>query len=279
MTRQRIILNVAFLPGNLEAKLKQAAALEFSAIEIGNTDLTSTDQTLQSNACLLRASELKVAAFHELRDFLGHPSHLMEYKMNLAKSNLRLMAEINADLLLVTPALKNNSKTGLEAMVEPLKALAMLGTVRGVRIGLKPLPSSKSLSNYAQVISLLNKTDHANLCLVIDNISLQNSSAASVVKMLQAVPIELIGLVQLSAVEGGSGELTENISTRLPTAGSFAPYVERIITILEKRGYAGFYSLNADVFSYPTFSGTMIHSAVIDSLHYLQKLIGQTDSQ
>ncbi|MBR9869260.1 MAG: TIM barrel protein [Oceanospirillales bacterium] len=274
MAEDRIILNVGVLPYRLEKKLALAEQLGFGVIEIGNTDLTTPDQNLQTNASILQNSALKVAAFHELKDFLGHPSHLMDYKMNLAKSNLRLMENVGADLLIVSPATENYSKPDLQRMVEELRALAMLGTVRGVRIGFKPLPWSESINNYQDAITLITQANNANLCLVIDNIALRHCSDEGLATLIRAIPMEMVGLVQLSAIHNQDSVQHTTIPTRmLPTKADHEPVIPELIRLMEQQGYQGRYSLYAQSIPYRGCSEEIVSAEISNSLAYVKALL------
>ncbi|WP_290701061.1 TIM barrel protein [Amphritea sp.] len=280
MIENRIILNVGVLPYNLEKKLKLAAQLKFDVIEIGNIDLTSPDQNLQTNAKTLQRSALKIAAFHELKDFLGHPSNLMNYKMNLAKSNLRLMEDVGANLLIVSPATENYSKPDLQRMVDELRALAILGTVRGVRIGFKPLPWSQSINNYRDAIELITQACNANLCLVIDNVALRHCSDEGLAELIKDIPMDMVGLVQLSAIDSPKPEKEHIIPARmLATSASHEPVIPKLIDLMEQQGYRGRYSLYAESSSYHHCSEEIICTEITNCLRYVKGLINQTASQ
>lgn len=273
MSQSRVILNLSLMTGSLAQKLGRAAALNFSAIEVGNNDMTSSEQSLPTSTKVLADSPLSVAAFHELKDFLGHPSHMMEYKMNLAKANLQLMSQVNADLLLVTPTLSRYKETDPQRQAKELRALAVLATVRGVRIGFKPLRQSPAIGSYEQSLDLLKRVNNSNLCLVLDNLALRQSDATALQDFVATIPIESIGLVQLSAAQSNKHPLR-----LLPTAHRNAPLVKALIEVLEQRGYQGCYSLNADAQAYHTQSVGVIDAEVTQSLNYIQGLIRQTSS-
>ncbi|MGB0734065.1 MAG: sugar phosphate isomerase/epimerase family protein [Pontibacterium sp.] len=265
----RIILNIGTLPGTLESKLSAANQLGFKAIEAGNADLAEPNHNIRNNAQLLRNSNLTISAFHELQNFLGHSEELMKYNVNLAKFNLRLMGDIGANLLIVSPATDNYCDLELDRMAAELRCLAILGTVRGVSIGFKPLPWSQTINTYHDAIRLIDKANNANLKLIIDNVAFTERSNTELKALINNIQIDSIGLVQLSAL--ADNQDTSKKPTRyLPSPSHRSPYIEELVVELEARGYNGLYSLFAETVTCD--DNRTIHEQIKASYDYIQSL-------
>ncbi|WP_036233561.1 sugar phosphate isomerase/epimerase family protein [Marinobacterium litorale] len=231
------------LTGSLEEKLAAVRSAGFGAIELGALDLSGDPEGVSGAIARLKASGLKISALQEVKDFGGHSGRIMAYKMELAKSHLKLMAKLGCKLLIVTPATSIHVKLDAEKVASDLRTLATLATPKGIRIGLKPLSWSPSINNYTTAWELIQRADNANLSLVIDSYQLLAQMQSP--DTLDPIPASAISLVQLSDFAMTSVPLVEDQIDiarhyRLyPGEGSHGAAISDLVAYCLNKGYRG----------------------------------------
>ena len=90
-------MNTNTLAGTLEEKLRAVKAAGFGAIVLSGADLVGHPDGVDVAVEFVTASGLKVSAFQMLHDFEGLSGHMLDYKIDIARS-LDVSFDANGDL-------------------------------------------------------------------------------------------------------------------------------------------------------------------------------------
>jgi sugar phosphate isomerase/epimerase len=179
----------------------------FDGVELDAHDLAKFSGSISESVQLIRDSGLQVSAFKELRDFTGHVGHVLEYRMELAKTNLSVMQKLGCDLLIVNPSASNKT-LHISDLVAQLRALATLAMKKGIRVGYRPLPWSDHASDLVSAWQLIEQAGNANLGLVVD--SFQNLTELAISQVFQQIPVAKIFLLRVSDFKMSSLHIMED---------------------------------------------------------------------
>lgn len=139
MIQGRFGMDTVTLAGTLEAKLQAIADAGFSKIVLWGKDLVGHPEGAETAMRKVRESGLRVSGFQLLRDFEGLSGRLLEYKLELAKSVMKMMQAVGANLLLVCSSTSPHATGDTQKLAEDLRLLATLATPLGIRIGYEAL--------------------------------------------------------------------------------------------------------------------------------------------
>src|SRR5204863_248196 len=98
---QRFAMNTNTLAGTLEEKLRAAKAAGFGAIVLSGGDLVGHPDGVDVAVELVGDSGLRVGAFQMLHDFEGLSGHMLDYKIDIARSLFDMMRSVGAPILIV----------------------------------------------------------------------------------------------------------------------------------------------------------------------------------
>ncbi len=250
-TAPRFSISSLSLTGSLEEKLRAISQAGFDAVELGALDLSGTKDGISGSVERIRSSGLRISALQEVRDFGGHSGRIMAYKLELAKTYLQLMARLGCRLLIVTPATSSHASVDIDRMAADLRTLATLATLRGIRIGFKPLAWAHDVHNYPLAWDIIKRAGNTNLSLVIDSFHLLAQAQGP--ESLAKIPVERISLVQLSdfamsAIPALEDQIDIARHARLyPGEGSHGQSIRELIRYCQDIGYQGDYVF--DVFN------------------------------
>ena len=191
---QNIAVSLTGLTGDFGDRLSVIKAAGFDRIELDAVEL-SKQGDLRLAESLLLESGLKLSAYKEFKDFTGHKGHVIRYKMQLAQANLKMMAALGCNLLVVTPSARNRTDNDDEIIAQ-LRALSTLAMLRGIKVGYRPLPWSDHAYDYESAYRLVEQAGNANLGLVVD--SFHNLTDLNIDELFTQVPGDKVFLIRLS---------------------------------------------------------------------------------
>ena len=168
MDLSNFAVSTASLAGSFDNKLAAIKNAGFGSITLGSKDLIGHPQGIDGALDVLRQSELRVNSFQLLRDFGGYEGRFLEYKLNLAKTDLQLMGRIGTDLLLVCSSTSPHASGNVQSIVDDLATLASLASPLGIRIGYMPLAWGRWTNEYTAAWDIIKQADVPNLGLVLD---------------------------------------------------------------------------------------------------------------
>nr|WP_246624951.1 TIM barrel protein [Oceanobacter mangrovi] len=228
-------------------------AAGFDGIELDAHDLAKSSTSIRDGVELIKRSGLRVSAYKELRDFTGHIGHVLGYRMELAKTNLDMMAELGCKLLIVNPSAFNKTSHVADLVIQ-LQALATLAMKRGIRIGYRPLPWSDHAYDLASAWKLIEQAGNANLGLVVD--SFQDLTELDISKVFQQLPAEKVFLLRVSDFKMSSLHILEDKievdghQRFLPGAGNLTSDLAGLLHQCRDAGYRGDVVLSVNDESY-----------------------------
>ena len=112
----RFAMNTNTLAGTLEEKLRAVKGAGFGAIVLSGADLVGHPDGVEVAVDLVMGSRLKVLAFQMLHDFEGLSGHMLDYKIDIARSMFDMMRSVDAPLLIVAST-TSPSRTTLSTMI------------------------------------------------------------------------------------------------------------------------------------------------------------------
>ena len=232
-------VNTATFDGSLEEKLRASREAGFGAIEIWAKDLVGHPGGVAAAAHTIRASGLRISAFELLRDFEGLAGHLRDYKLEIAKSLIELMATVGARLLIVTSSTSPNAIPDLDRIADDLRTLGTLATPNGIRIGYEALAWGRFVNEYTDAWEIVKRADRENVGLVVDAFHILARDTP--LGHLDDVPGERIFLVQLSDYLWEVDDLIETARHRrlFPSEGNHGVKIADLARRVAATGYHG----------------------------------------
>ena len=266
MKPQDFGMDTITLAGTLESKLAAIRAGGFTHVMLSARDIVGHPQGDDAAIAAVRASGLRVTGLQVMRDFEGLGGALHDYKLDVAKSMLRLCHALGSTLLLVCSSTSRHATGDPDALVADLCKLATLAIPLNIRIAYEALSWGRHVNKVEQAWSLIAQADRSNLGLVID--SFHSLASGIDWALLEEISPEKVYFVQLSDF---MWEAIPSFEDRIETARHFRVFpgegvhgeaVTRLIQALDDMGYAGDYSFevfNDDYVQMPP--GTVVERA------------------
>lgn len=249
--RARFAIDSQCLSGDLEIRLAAIRRAGFGRVMLWGRDLVGHPHGVDAAAHAVRESGLAVIGLQLLRDFEGLDGAMFDYRLEIAKSMLRLTPMVGAPLLLVSSSASPHASGGRDHILRDLLTLATLATPLRVRIGYEPLAWGRWVNEYTVGWDLVDRAGRDNLGLVLDSFHI--FARGSNPRDADAIPAQRIFLAQLSDYLGDHlPGLDEVVETSLhhrvyPGEGNRSGALLELVAGLERRGYRGSYVF--DVFN------------------------------
>jgi 2-keto-myo-inositol isomerase len=246
--QHRIALSVTGMTGSVKARLSAMRLHGFTQVELDAVELSREGDLRKAESDVLH-SELNPVAFKELKDFTGHTGHVLRYKLEVAKSILARMCEMQSRLLIVTPSAYNRTDSD-EEIIQQLRAISLLAMQRGINVGYRPLPWSDHASDYESAYHFIKAAGNSNLGLVVD--SYHNLTDLNIDDLFQQIPADKVFLVRLSDFAMSTlytleDKIEVDHHQRLfPGEGSHSSDLGTLIRNCENAGFKGDYVLCAN---------------------------------
>lgn len=238
-------LDAATLGGTLDEKLRAVREAGFSRIALWGKDLIGGSEGPRVAAGKVRESGLHVSAFQLVRDFEGLPGHLFEYKLEIAKSMMKLMQLVGSKLLVVCSSMSPHAAGDIEKIARDLSLLGTLATPFGIRIGYEALAWGRWVNQYPAAWEAIKRADRKNVGLVIDSFHI--FAMETPLTHFDDIPAEKIFLVQLSdSVWDYTLDVEDLIETSrrrrvFPGEGVNNVALAELVRRIDRAGYRGDY--------------------------------------
>jgi len=241
---QRFAMNTNTLAGTLEEKLRAVKAAGFGAIVLSGADLVGHPDGVDVAVELLTASGLKVSAFQMLHDFEGLSGHMLDYKIDIARSLFDMMRSVDAPLLIVASTTSPHASGDPRKIAEDLAMLGTLAALPGIRIAYGALSWGRWVNEYTSAWDAVKLADHANVGLAIDSFHVLARGTSR--ESFDAIPGDRIFLVQLSDYLWDLDDLIETARHRrvFPSEGNHNVAIVDLVDRIERGGYRGDYSFD-----------------------------------
>ncbi len=234
------------LAGPLPAKLSAMRDAGFSQVMLKAPDLVSHPMGWQAAVEEVRASGLRPTGFQVLRDFEGLSGHLHQYKVDVAKSMLRMCAALGCKVLLACSSTSVHATSDRDVLARDLRKLAMLALPLGIRIAYEALSWGRTVNEYTAAWDVVERANCPNLGVAIDSYHIL--ATKSPFEPLDQIDPDRIFLVQLSDF---MWQETRTPEERMNTARAFrvfpgegvhTPQLVELLLKLDAIGYRGDYS-------------------------------------
>ena len=234
---QRFAMNTNTLAGTLEEKLRAVKAAGFGAIVLSGGDLVGHPDGVDVAVELVTDSGLKVAAFQMLHDFEGLSGHMLDYKIDIARSLFDMMRSVGAPLLIVASTTSPHASGDPRKIAEDLAMLGSLAALPGIRIAYGALSWGRWVSEYTSAWEAVKLTNHANVGLAIDSFHVLARGTSR--EPFDAIPGDRIFLVQLSDYLWDLDDLIETARHRrvFPSEGNHNVAIVDLVGASLLRGF------------------------------------------
>ena len=240
----RFAMNTNTLAGTLEEKLRAVKGAGFGAIVLSGADLVGHRDGVEEAVELVIGSGLKVIAFQMLHDFEGLSGHMLDYKIDIARSMFDMMRSVDAPLLIVASTTSPYASGDARKIADDLAMLGTLAAPPGIRIAFGALAWGRWINEYTAAWEAVKLANHANVGLAIDSFHVLARGTSR--ESFDAIPGEKIFLVQLSDYLWDLDDLIETARHRrvFPSEGNHNVAIVDLVGRLERAGYRGGYSFD-----------------------------------
>jgi 2-keto-myo-inositol isomerase len=240
----RFAMNTNTLAGTLEEKLRVIKGAGFGAIVLSGADLVGHPDGVEVAVDLITGSGLKVIAFQMLHDFEGLSGHMLDYKIDIARSMFDMMRSVDAPLLIVVSTTSPHASGDPHKIAEDLTMLGSLAAPPGIRIAYGALAWGRWISEYTAAWEAVKLANHANVGLAIDSFHVLARGTSR--EGFGAIPGERIFLAQLSDYLWDLDDLIETARHRrvFPSEGNHNVAIVDLVARIERAGYRGDYSFD-----------------------------------
>jgi len=240
----RFAMNTNTLAGTLEEKLRAVKGAGFGAIVLSGADLVGHRDGVEEAVELVIGSGLNVLAFQMLHDFEGLSGHMLDYKIDIARSMFDMMRSVDAPLLIVASTTSPYASGDARKIADDLAMLGALAAPPGIRIAFGALAWGRWINEYTAAWEAVKLANHANVGLAIDSFHVLARGTSR--ESFDAIPGEKIFLVQLSDYLWDLDDLIETARHRrvFPSEGNHNVAIVDLVGRLERAGYRGGYSFD-----------------------------------
>jgi 2-keto-myo-inositol isomerase len=244
-------MDTVTLGGTLEEKIRAISDAGFSKIMLWAKDLIGHPEGVEAAVRKVHESGLRANGFQLLKDFEGLSGDMLEYKLDIAKSMMKMMQALGSNLLLVCSSMSPHATGDMQKIARDLAMLATLATPLGIRIGYEALAWGRWVNEYPAAWEAIKQADRENVGLVVD--SFHVFARGTSLQYLDEIPAEKIFLVQLSdSIWGYTLDVEDLIESArhhrvFPGEGVHSVSVADLVRRVDKTGYLGDY--NFEVFN------------------------------
>ena len=245
-TIQGFGMDTITLAGPLEAKLAAMKAAGFSQVMLKASDIVGHPGGLEAAVQAVKDSGLRGTGFQVLRDFEGLSGHLHDYKVDIAKSMLKMCAALYCKVLLACSSTSTHASQDLDQIARDLRKLAMLAVPLGIRIAYEGLSWGRTVNEFTTAWDVVCRADCPNLGLGIDSFHIfAAKTSLEEIDYLDPTKIFLVQLADFMWQETRTFE--ERISTArtfrvFPGEGVHSEQLVELVLKLDRLGYSGDYS-------------------------------------
>jgi len=258
--------------GTLKAKLRAIADAGFENVELFESDLLASPESVSVIGAMMRDQGLACAAFQPFRDFEGMPQQLRSRVFDRAERKFDVMEALGTDLVLVSSNVSPDSLGDRNRIVEDFRELGERAAARGLRVGFEALAWGRHIWDHREAWAVVRQVDHPSVGLVLDTFS----------SLARGIPIDSLRsidpnkLFHVQVADAPSLSMDPMSWSRhfrcMPGQGDL-PLVE-YVSVLNEIGYAGLLSL--EIFNDRFRAGSTAEVAV-DGMRSLTYLLEQVE--
>ena len=182
---------------------------------------------------LVGDSGLRVGAFQMLHDFEGLSGHMLDYKIDIARSLFDMMRSVGAPILIVASTTSPHASGDTHKIAEDLAMLGTLAALPEIRIAYGALSWGRWINEYTSAWEVVKLADHANVGLAIDSFHVLARGTSREPFELADYLWDLDDLIQ-----------TARHRRVFPSEGNHNVAIVDLVGRIERAGYRGDYSFD-----------------------------------
>jgi 4-hydroxyphenylpyruvate dioxygenase len=258
--------------GALRAKLRAIADAGFEHVEVFESDLLASPESIPVIGAMMRDLGLTCVAFQPFRDFEGMPSNLRARVFDRAERKFDLLQELGTDLMLVSSNVSPDSLGDRGRIAADFHELGERAAARGLRIGFEALAWGRHINDHRQAWEIVRQVNHPAVGLALDAFS---SLAPGIpIDSLMAIdPAKLFHVQIADAPKLAMDPLSWSRHFRCMPGQGELPLVE-YVGALKRRGYDGVLSL--EIFNDRFRAGSTAEVA-LDGMRSIEYLLEQAE--
>jgi 4-hydroxyphenylpyruvate dioxygenase len=258
--------------GPLRTKLRAIADAGFEHVEIFESDLLASPESVPVIGAMMRDLGLTCVAFQPFRDFEGMPANLRSRVFDRAERKFDVLQELGTDLMIVSSNVSPDSLPDRGRIVQDFRELGERAVARGLRVGFEALAWARHVRDHRDAWEIVRQVDHPAVGLALDAFS---SLAPGIpVDSLTAIRREKLFHVQIAdAPKLSMDPLSWSRHFRCMPGQGDLPLVE-YVGALRRIGYDGVLSL--EIFNDRFRAGSTAEVA-LDGMRSLDYLLEQVD--
>lgn len=234
------------LNGPLQARLAAIRQAGFGQAMLSARDVAGFPGGVAAAAAAVRASGLRPMGLQVLRDFEGLSDHLHEYKLDIAKSMLRMCADIGSPVLLASSSTSHHATADLDLIARDLRKLAMLGIPLGIRIAYEGLSWGRTIREFTSSWDVVCRADMPNLGLCLNSFHIfASGTPLQELEVMDPASIFLVRLSDAACHEAAAPDDCQTLAGGprvFPGEGVRSAQLADFVRRLERLGYRGGYS-------------------------------------
>ena len=174
--------------GALRAKLRAIADAGFEHVEIFESDLLASPETVPVIGAMMRDLGLTCVAFQPFGDFEGLPAAMRARAFDRAERKFDVLEALGTDLMLVSSNTSADALADRGRIVDDFRELGERAAARGLRVAFEPLAWARHIRDHRDAWDIVRQVDHVAVGLALDAFN----------SLAQETPIE-----SLKAIEAG----------------------------------------------------------------------------
>jgi 4-hydroxyphenylpyruvate dioxygenase len=227
--------------GPLRTKLRAIADAGFEHVEIFESDLLASPESVPVIGAMMRDLGLTCVAFQPFRDFEGMPENLRSRVFDRAERKFDVLQELGTDLMLVSSNVSPDALGDRDRIIQDFRELGERAAARGLRVGFEALAWARHVRDHRDAWEIVRQVDHPAVGLALDAFS--SLAPAIPVDSLTAIRREKLFHVQIAdAPKLAMDPLSWSRHFRCMPGQGDLPLVE-YVGALRRIGYDGVLSL------------------------------------
>jgi len=172
--------------GPLRTKLRAIADAGFEHVEIFESDLLASPESVPVIGAMMRDLGLTCVAFQPFRDFEGMPAAERSRVFDRAERKFDVLQELGTDLMLVSSNVSPAALADRGRIVDDFRELGDRAAARGLRVGFEALAWARHVRDHRDAWEIVQQVDHAAVGLALDAFS----------SLAPGIPIDSLGAIR-----------------------------------------------------------------------------------
>jgi len=260
--------------GPLRTKLRAIADAGFEHVEIFESDLLASPESVPVIGAMMRDLGLTCVAFQPFRDFEGMPAAERSRVFDRAERKFDVLQELGTDLMLVSSNVSPAALPDRGRIVDDFRELGERAAARGLRVAFEALAWGRHIRDHRDAWDVVRQVDHAAVGLALDAFS---SLAPGIpIDSLSTIRCDKLFHVQIAdAPRLAMDPLSWSRHFRCMPGQGDLPLLD-YVSALKRMGYDG--ALSLEIFN-DRFRAGSAGDVAIDGMRSLVYLLEQVETR